>query len=81
MAASQMLEEYLAYLQVEKGLASNSVQAYASDLRQFRTFLKNQGLEWIDVETQHVILYVETLEQHDLAPRTRARKLAALRSY
>lgn len=81
MAASQMLEEYLAYLQVEKGLTSNSVQAYASDLRQFRTFLKNQGLEWIDVETQHVILYVETLEQHDLAPRTRARKLAALRSF
>lgn len=81
MAASQILDEYLAYLQVEKGLAGNSVQAYASDLRQFRTFLKGQGLGWTDVESQHVTLYVESLECADLAPRTRARKMASLRSF
>lgn len=81
MAASQILDEFLAYLQIEKGLATNSVQAYASDLRQFRTFLKKQQLEWTEVESQHIVFYIRELEQDNLAPRTRARKLAALRSF
>lgn len=81
MAASQILDEYLAYLQVEKGLAENSVQAYASDLRQFREFLLKENLAWQEVEAQHIALYVVKLEKAKLTPRTRARKLASLRSF
>ena len=32
----RILSEYSAYLQVEKGLSGNTVQAYLSDLRQFQ---------------------------------------------
>ncbi len=35
----RMLEQFLAYLQVERGLSRNTVSSYASDLRQFMTFL------------------------------------------
>lgn len=81
MADSQILNEYLAYLQVEKGLASNSVQAYRSDLRQFWDFLTKQGLTWAKVESKHIVLYGGELEKLNLSPRTRARKLASLRSF
>lgn len=81
MAAIQLLEEYLAFLQVEKGLASNSVQAYGSDLRQFRTFLKKQNLDWSAVKSNDIVLYGRELEKQGLSPRTRARKLASIRGF
>lgn len=81
MAVAQVLEEFLSYLRVEKGLANNSVQAYASDLNQFRRLLVNHGIVWSEVKAEHVEMFLHQLEGQGLAPRTRARKVAALRSF
>ncbi len=78
---SQILSEYLAFLQVEKGLSENSVRAYRSDLRQFQTYLRKRRLNWIDVTADDVAAYLAILEAKSLAPRTRARKTASLRSF
>lgn len=81
LATSQTIEEYLSYIRVEKGLAANSVQAYRSDLRQFRVFLASEGIEWSQVQPVQITTYLENIERSALAPRTRARKLAALRNF
>ena len=39
------MEDYLAHVEVERGLAANTVQAYRRDLRRYREFLAGRGVE------------------------------------
>src|SRR5690554_2716625 len=77
----QVVDEYLSFLQIEKGLSSNSVQAYATDLRQFMGFLQENDLAWTEVETEDVEEFLHKLAVRSISPRTRARKISALRSF
>ena len=38
-----LLEQFLAYLEVEKGLAKNTLLSYCSDLKFFIEFLQNHS--------------------------------------
>jgi len=78
---SRTLAEYSAYLQVEKGLSANTVQAYLSDLRQFQQFLAGRGRSWDEVEAEEVALYLSHLAAQELAARSRARKISALKNF
>lgn len=78
---AQVLDEYLAFLQIEKGLSPNSVNAYGSDLRQFGAFLKKNALAWSAVTVENIEAYLSVLENQKLSARTKARKLASLRSF
>ncbi|MFY9494367.1 MAG: site-specific tyrosine recombinase XerD [Limnochordia bacterium] len=78
---AQVLDEYLAFLQIEKGLSPNSVNAYGSDLRQFGAFLKKNALAWSAVTVENIEAYLSVLENQKLSARTRARKVASLRSF
>lgn len=78
---AQVLSEYLAFLQIEKGLAENSVRAYRSDLHQFQVYLEKHDLDWSELTTDQVEGYLATLAEQSPAARTRARKVASLRSF
>lgn len=81
MYSSQVIEEYLSFIQVEKGLAENSVSAYQTDLQHFKAFLKRNELSFLQVQRKEIALYLEELERKAYASRTRARKTATLRSF
>ncbi|HAN94533.1 MAG: site-specific tyrosine recombinase XerD [Limnochordia bacterium] len=78
---SRTLAEYSAYLRVEKGLSENSVQAYLSDLRQFQEFLQQRGRSLEKTDAAEVELYLKHLADQNLAPRSRARKISALKNF
>ncbi|MDD5657738.1 MAG: tyrosine recombinase [Elusimicrobia bacterium] len=74
------MEEYLRYLAVERGLARNSVQAYASDLEPFLARLK--GRDPLALSRGDLEDYLWELKSgRDLAVSTLARKIEALRSF
>ena len=65
--------DFLAYLELERGLSRNTLQAYRSDLLQFGEFLDRRGLSV--VETQHGDLAAFLSELAGASPpRTRARR-------
>lgn len=75
------LDLYWNYLSVEKGLSSNTLQAYGRDLQEMNRYLKGLGLEaWGEVSREHILGYLEKLSPH-LSPRSKARRLAAARSF
>ena len=78
---AQVLDEYLAFLQIEKGLSPNSVNAYGSDLRQFGAFLKKNALAWSAVTVENIEAYLSVLENQKLSARTKERKVASLHSF
>ncbi|HBN97287.1 MAG TPA: site-specific tyrosine recombinase XerD [Firmicutes bacterium] len=81
MTLSHIFDEYYAFLRIEKGLSDNTVGAYSNDLRQFRKFLARENLSPHEVEARDVALFVQDLEGQGIAPRSRARKVSALRSF
>jgi integrase/recombinase XerD len=70
---------FLDYLAVEKGLAKNSLAAYATDLRHFGHFLMDRGVQLEDVERIHVVKYFQALRSAGISARSVARALAAIR--
>lgn len=81
MSLGRILDEYYAFLRIERGLSANTVQAYSSDLRQFQHFLLREGLVLQEVEPTDVMRYVKALEEESITARSRARKVSALRSF
>jgi integrase/recombinase XerD len=70
----EAVEEYLLALDVERGLSSNTIQAYERDLAQYLAFLDGAEPDQSSVEG-----YVAYLRGEDLASSTVSRKLAAIR--
>jgi len=82
MAVSdRVLMEYLTYLQVERGLSENTIAAYRKDLEQFAQFRKEANLTLAEVSHHHILEFLAHIGGSQLSPRTRARKLAALRGF
>ena len=73
----QIIGEYLEYLELEKGLSQNTIDAYRRDLSDFA-----QGVEDIhSIDRTTVNSYVRTLRERKLAPTSVIRKIASLRGF
>jgi integrase/recombinase XerD len=70
---------FLDYLSVEKGLAKNSLSAYATDLRRFGHWLNDQSIELERVERIQIVKYFQSLRAAGISARSVARALAAIR--
>jgi integrase/recombinase XerD len=78
----QTLQQFLQHLVVERGLAPLTVEAYAHDLTGLAAFLRAAGQEqWSIVTLEDLQGYLGDLEQQGVGPRSRARKLSAVRQF
>ncbi|NLG83508.1 MAG: tyrosine recombinase, partial [Firmicutes bacterium] len=79
----QLLADFLHYLTVERGLAANTVESYARDLRQYFSYLTEQkGLRSVQETTQATIVgYLLFLQAHGRSVATLSRTLAAIRAF
>ena len=76
------IDDFIAYLKVERRLAQNTVSAYSKDLSKFTEFLADQGItSFGEVKTQDVTGFMSELRSKGLKERSVARFLAALRSF
>lgn len=78
----RLLDRYLNFLVVEKGLAAKSVSAYAGDLTSFLSFLQTQEIDTLEsADTAAILKYVIDLRRMGRGPRTRSRHLIAIRGF
>lgn len=80
-----LLLEFLAYLELERGLSRNTLNAYRTDLLQFGEYLRERGIDPIEISAAEMSEFVGSLTsadgEHPLAASTVHRKTAALRSF
>jgi len=76
-----LLEEFLNYILVERGLSANSAAAYGRDLRQFLGFLDTHGVSIRRTSAGVLRNYLARLAEAGLAPRSAARKLSAIKMF
>ncbi|RPI27345.1 MAG: site-specific tyrosine recombinase XerD [Acidobacteria bacterium] len=76
----RIFQSYLNYLQVERGLSANTLEAYRRDILDFLCFVDEQGLELKDVRKSELGTYLQNLYSR-LSARSVARKIVSLRSF
>jgi integrase/recombinase XerD len=76
-----LLNEYQAYLRVEKGLRPLTCQAYMCDLRTFAEFIETRHGVLLTAMQQDVAAFLEHLRAHSVQSRSSARKLSCLRGF
>jgi integrase/recombinase XerD len=76
------LESFLAWLELERGLSSNTLQAYSRDLAQCVKFLSEaERTNWLEVNAADLSAWAASLSRNDFARSSQARKLSALRMF
>jgi integrase/recombinase XerD len=78
--------DFLAYLELERGLSRNTLEAYRSDLLQFGEFLDRRELNVMQAGHGEIAAFLSELaagagERSPVAAATLARKVACLRSF
>ncbi|MFT8703887.1 site-specific tyrosine recombinase XerD [Bifidobacterium aquikefiricola] len=76
----ELLSQFLAHINVERGLAKATVHAYESDLLRYCLWLQSQGFKNLStVEAQTVEDFVASLQKE--SARSRARRLASVHEF
>ncbi|MEK7335512.1 MAG: site-specific tyrosine recombinase XerD [Candidatus Binatota bacterium] len=76
------IDSFLNMLNVEKGLARNTLEAYSRDLNRLANFLKRRGIEsWGESRAVHLRSYLAWLRGRGLNVRSIARNVVALRQF
>jgi integrase/recombinase XerD len=77
---SPSIDAFLAMAAVEKGLARNTLEAYARDLAKLSEFLVARGVhEWQNVDSLLVRSFIRALRSRGLSPRSIARHVVTVR--
>lgn len=75
------VKEYLTYLQVEKGLARQSLDSYRRDLDRLQTWSNKNGKQVSDLTRAHLRKWIASLSREGLAPTSIARAVSATRGF
>ena len=75
----QILSEYLDFLEIEKGLAENTLEAYRRDLSDFLNFCGN--IEINSIQRAKINSYVRNLHEKQFSATSIMRKIASLRGF
>jgi integrase/recombinase XerD len=74
-----VVDGFLDYLKIEKGLAPLSIAAYKTDIGQFAGFLEKHKRTLLNAERNHVREFIQQLFGNAVDGRSVGRKLSALR--
>ncbi len=76
------IDDYLAFVSVEKGLSPVTVEAYSVDLLDFVEFALKKGLASPEqITASHVITWLKHLKARGISPVSATRKLSSLRGF
>lgn len=77
-----LLDRYLDFLMVEKGLAPQTIEAYSRDLVRYISFLVESGRATVsEADTPLILKYLISMREDGLNARSRARHLVSIRGF
>src|SRR5580765_8185225 len=76
-----LLREYLTYCRVEKGLAANSIESYATDLARLRDWAAKNDLKLLTLTRQDLREWLIDLGAEKLSENSKRRLISAVRGF
>jgi len=78
----ELIETFLNYLTVERGLSKNTIISYGEDLRAFCGFIKSHSIDSLSKTAKNdVIDFMLSQKDKGISPNSIARRLAAIRMF
>lgn len=78
----RLLEQFMAHIDVERGLAASTIEAYGADLRRYVDWLAARGVDGPRaIRRQDVEDYVAALDEAGESARSKARRLASIHEF
>jgi integrase/recombinase XerD len=82
MKINNTIDTYMEHLDLERGLASNTLESYGADLSRFADFLaKNTIIKVQDIDTTVLLAWIVDLKKTGLSAPSRARHLISVRGF
>lgn len=77
------IEDYIHYLQIERGLSENTILSYRRDLLQYHTFLtkKLAITNWSDVTRTEIMKFLQNLRDEGKSTATISRAISTVKSF
>ena len=76
------IEKFFRFLQLEKSLATNSIDAYQHDIARYAAFLETRGITSANgADSDDVAAFIHELHRLGLSARSVARNLSAVKSF
>jgi len=76
------IDDFINFLIVERNLAQNSIEAYATDLNKYVNFLHSRNIsEPSEIQSNNIVAYLTELHKKELASLSIARNLSAVRMF
>lgn len=78
----KLIEEFLSYITVERGMANNTISSYKRDLGKFFGYLKAQKIDSVeDVSRQMITSFMLSERDKNMSPNSVSRELACIKSF
>lgn len=78
----QELSEYLNFLDIERGLSQNTIEAYGRDLSEFLEFCATKGIQDVKkIDRSNINGFFLSLHEKKLSPTSVMRKTASIRGF
>ncbi|MCE5205873.1 MAG: site-specific tyrosine recombinase XerD [Porphyromonadaceae bacterium] len=81
MIRQLVTDKYKRYLLLEKGLSTNTIEAYMSDLQKLINFCAEQQINVIDLHKEYLEQFLASMYDQSLSPRSTARIISGLKSF
>ena len=82
LLVKELIQQFLDYLSVERGLAPNTIESYGRDLRAFLDFFEKRGIKSIDATTHKDIAeFMWSEKEKGLSPNSISRALVAIKVF
>ncbi|HEV8693903.1 MAG TPA: tyrosine recombinase XerC [Lysobacter sp.] len=75
------IEDFLAYLAVERQMSAHTLDAYRRDLEALSQWTQPQGLDVVTLQADQLRLFVAAEHRRGLSPKSLQRRLSACRSF
>ncbi len=77
-----LLEEFLSYITIERGLSKNTISSYGTDLIHFIEYLATKGIDDVDkVTRQDIMAYLLYLKDKGISSNSISRALVAIKMF
>lgn len=77
----EVLQVFLDFLSVEKGLSSNTVFSYSRDIQKLYQFFQKEKLSWLKAGEEDLVRFIHHQSRAGLSPRSMARVISSMKSF
>lgn len=76
-----LVNEYLAYCRVEKGLSANSIESYSTDLERLKSWAEKSGIELLSISRRDLREWLIDLGSEKLSENSKRRLVSSVRGF